>query len=362
MSILESLFSGLTGSSESSETVSDFTPPTAICRSDCGIAPGACSLCKPYKEKLIDALYNIEHIEEYQGKYEVVGTAASTGSVKCPYCGANSADPYICEYCGSKLDEGTSKIKVASASDIPDPVIEARDIIYDRHAAIVEKYADDDDESTSGILAGIASLLFGGSDSDDSAASSLGNRMSRDEIEQMASDYGVSISTYLKGLDNGTYLTTVQKKAQSQQTSTTSSSSPLAGIAAGLGAAGIGTAAASLLGNKTSSSSSIFSSKDYGSRNDRPQGPPPDAPRNEDGRSGRNGMGGAPRQGMKGDGAPHQGFNSQKSGKQGLNSQKSGMANPRRDGGPGGQGRGGSGMGGSRGGMRGPGGGGGRGR
>ena len=271
MSILENILNGLTGNDSDSSTDSDFTPPTTLCRSDCGIAGQACTICQPYKEKLINALYNVEHIEEYQAKYEVVGsTSVESGAVKCPYCGANSENIYTCEYCGSKLQEGTDKIKVSSAADIPDPIIEARDIIYDRHAAIAEKYGtSSDNDSLSSILSGIAGIFTGGSsqeDSSDSETSSLGTRMSRDEIEQMAAGYGVSVATYLKGLDNGMYKTMNQKKNSENNASKSSSGASIAGIAAaGLGTAGIGAGVASLIGN---------SKKNSGSNNNRPPMPP----------------------------------------------------------------------------------------
>ena len=276
MSILENILNGLSGN-DSQSTDRDFTPPTALCRSDCGIAGEACPICQPYKEKLIDAVYNVEHIEEFQAKYEVVGTtAAESGTVKCPYCGGNSEDPYTCEFCGSKLQDGTGKIKVASAADIPDPVIEARDIIYDRHAAIAEKYGTDSDDSTlSEILSGIAGIFTGAGKNDDSDAEtdSLGVRMSRDEIEQMAAHYGVSLAVYLKGLDNGTYLTMNQYKTAQTSTQNGSGASAAAGVAAGIGAAGIGAGIASLLSGRNNQNN--------------PAGRPPMPP---DGNHGKNGQ------------------------------------------------------------------------
>ena len=50
MSVLENLFSSLTGgSSQASEH------PCSNCPSDCPIAGEACPVCQPYKEKLVEA-------------------------------------------------------------------------------------------------------------------------------------------------------------------------------------------------------------------------------------------------------------------------------------------------------------------
>ena len=135
MSFLESLFGDWSDSSESSRSA--VSHPCSNCPSNCAIYPAACSVCQPYKEKLIDALYNVDHKDEILAKYEVVGTTdASSGFVTCPYCGAQSANPYVCEYCDSKLQEGSAKIKVASAKDLPNPVLDAQDLIFERYDAI----------------------------------------------------------------------------------------------------------------------------------------------------------------------------------------------------------------------------------
>ena len=39
--------------------------PCSNCPSTCAIAPDACDECKVYKEKLIDALYNVEHLDDF---------------------------------------------------------------------------------------------------------------------------------------------------------------------------------------------------------------------------------------------------------------------------------------------------------
>lgn len=199
MSFLGNLINSLTG-----KTDNDFTPPNSLCPGSCAIGPGACTECLPYKEKLKDALYNVDHMEEYYARYEVV-SSVSTGTTACPHCGAPSADRFVCEYCGMQITADDGKIRVTSANEIPDPIIEARDIIYERHRNIVEK---DSAQDSGGILSWLFDLLDG------DASDGIGERMSRDEIVEAASLYSVSVSSYLNGLDNGVYKTLSEKKRE----------------------------------------------------------------------------------------------------------------------------------------------------
>lgn len=202
MSLLDSLLSSLTGSGDNNA----FTPPHALCPGSCPIGPEACERCLPYKQRLNDALYNVDHLEEFLDRYVV--ETVSTGATECPHCGAPSADPFICEYCGLQIQPDDGKIRVESANDIPDPIIEARDIIYERQSEIVSSYSQS--QSGGGLLASLLDLLGG------SAEERLGARMSKEEITEAAKLYGVSISSYLNGLDNGSYLTLEKKKAEDQ--------------------------------------------------------------------------------------------------------------------------------------------------
>ena len=214
MAILSSIWNALTGNTQQEkETVTD--RPCANCPSDCAIAGTACSLCSPYKKQLIDVLYQVNHLDEYYAGYEVAGTTVS-GGVQCPFCGAKSENPFVCDYCGSQLSEGSGKIKVASYSDIPNPIMQAQNIIYERYETIVQKNTASGSES-SGIFSQLTSLLGGssllGSASADESDQALGAKMSEDEIKEAASLYGVSIADYLQGLDNGKYLTLSGKQA-----------------------------------------------------------------------------------------------------------------------------------------------------
>ena len=209
MSLLANLINSLTGGDGE-----DFTPPSSLCPGNCAIGPEACAECLPYKERLKDALYNVEHLEEFNARYEVVSTLAS-GFTTCPHCLAPSADRFVCEYCGMQIAEDDGKIRVTSANDIPDPIIEARDIVYDRHSEVVDKYSKD--SSSGGLLSSLLDLLDGENDGD-----GLGKRMSKEEISEAAALYGVSVSAYLNGLDNGTYLTLSEKKQADSVSSVTS--------------------------------------------------------------------------------------------------------------------------------------------
>ena len=199
MSILGNLINGVFGGNdgESSEP-----KPCPNCASSCEFFPDACGECAAYKQKLIDALYDVAHLEEYYDRYEVVSPAAVEGTVNCPACGApNPASAVACEFCGTQLREGSAKIQVASASEIPDPIQLAQDVIFDRQA-VIQKY----EREKSGFLENLTELFSG----EEEAA--ITGRMSTDEVKAVAAEYGVSVSDYLQGLDNGTYLTASAKK------------------------------------------------------------------------------------------------------------------------------------------------------
>ena len=214
MSVLSDLFSGLLGDEEQ-EAVDR---PCSNCASDCALYPNVCDSCKPLKEKLIDLLYNVEHIDEFRDRYEVVTTVAEdTGSEACPHCGgSNPANAIYCEYCGSKLREGTNKIQVTSAKEIPNPILEAQDVIFERHE-LIEDYT----ERPSGLLDALMDMFDGDDDT-------FGGKMTEDEIKATAAAYGVSVAAYLQGLDNGKYLTADMKK----RTQSMNGSSSFAGPAA----------------------------------------------------------------------------------------------------------------------------------
>ena len=249
MSLFDKLFGGLFDLDDDNTQAEH---PCSNCPASCTIAPAACPVCQPYKEQMIEAIYRVEHKDEIISQYEVVGTSASTGTVVCPHCGGHSENPYVCDYCGSKLQEGSGKIQVESAKDIPNPVLEAQDLIFSRYEA-VRKYAGSDsgygyEDALSGIgsqglFSSIFSALMGFDD--DSDSKSIGNKMTESEISEMAKYYGVSVSDYLQGLDNGKYLTLSNKsaaaRAEQQYSSSHSQSSGMGmgGLAGAAGAAGL---------------------------------------------------------------------------------------------------------------------------
>ena len=90
----------------------------------------------------------------------------------------------------------------------------------------------------------------------------MGCKMTEDEINQMAKTYGVSVSSYLAGLDNGIYSTLSAKQREDElkkqwENQQTMNSGMGSGLGMGLGAAGL----AALLG---SSFSSMSGSSNYG--------------------------------------------------------------------------------------------------
>ena len=205
------------------DTESGDAKPCKNCPSTCELYPDSCELCKPFKEKLIDQLYDVEHLEEFQARYEIVDPALqAAGTLTCPCCGGpNPAAAYTCEYCEAQLRESSGKIQVSSAKDIPDPIQLAQDTIFERRKTVCQSTGNSTD-----ILEGISQLLSG-KDGDD-----FGERMANEEIEQTAESYGVSVSAYLQGLDNGKYLTASAKKLQQSQTAAASVGTVAAGGAA----------------------------------------------------------------------------------------------------------------------------------
>ena len=173
------------------------TKPCTNCPSSCSIYPDACDECKEYKEELLDALYWVENRDEYYDGFEIVSpnAQANAGTVLCPSCGAPvSATAKFCEYCGTQLSAEAEKIQVHSAAEIPDPILSAQDLIYDRRE-IVKSYS-----KSSGLLGSLKNIFGSSTDSLD-----LGDKMTVAEIENMANKYGVTVSSYLAGLDDGLY-------------------------------------------------------------------------------------------------------------------------------------------------------------
>lgn len=240
MSIFSDLVEKITGLDLDGSSQKAVQHPCSNCPSNCAIAGEACTLCEPYKKKLIDAVYHVEHLDEFLSQYEVVpnlSTNTAGGTVICPRCGGPSANHFTCDYCGAKLtDEPVSsgKIQVSAASEIPNPIMDAQNIIFDRYEAIVMKYAAQK-TSSGGFLNDLFSELFG-NNSEKTPESILGQKMSEVEIKEAAALYKVSVGEYLTGLDNGKYLNLSAKKSADKQGN--SSWSPASAGMAGM--AGIG--------------------------------------------------------------------------------------------------------------------------
>ncbi len=202
MSLIGNLFSGLFGKKEADAA----SLPYANCTTSCPVYPNACKVCGPYKEKLLDLIRDADHLEEYYARYEVVPVSENAGTEPCPYCaGGNPVGALVCEYCGSKLREDSGKIRVNDAKDIPNPLLAAQDLIFER-ASVIEKLSDG---TGSELLDSLTELVSGKSNS-------LGDKMTEGEIKSTAAAYGVSVGTYLQGLDNGKYLT-ASKKAEADR-------------------------------------------------------------------------------------------------------------------------------------------------
>lgn len=329
MSILENLFKNILGDEENTSSAER---PCTNCPSSCELCPEACDVCKPYKEQLLEAAYQADHIDEIRAKYEVVSDAtAKAGTVACPYCGAPSGNAYVCEYCGMQIQTGSEKIRVSSASEIPNPILEAQDIIYNRYEAVVKPRSEK--VSSGGLLASLLELV---TDSD-SGSNPYGNKMTEQEIVSAASSCGVSVGTYLTGLDNGTYLTPSAKKEQEKIQQTRTSNAGMFAGAAGLGGTILG--GSSILGG---SGSSLFGNGRNNNDSGRRMPPPPPQGQNGSNRN-SNQRPSRPEQGMGSMRGPGQNQGSGLFGGSGQNSRSGSPMGTRMNGGP------------SNNGMRGPG-------
>lgn len=246
MSIINNFLEKITGLDLDGSDKAAAERPCANCPSNCSIAGEACSLCEPYKKRLIDAVYHVDHIDEFRAQYEVVGAgkaASATGTVICPRCGGPSANHAICDYCGAKLSDepvSSGKIQVAAASDIPNPIMDVQNIIYERYDAIVNKFTSQ--KSSGSLISSLFAELLSVSD-ENGVESALGAKMSESEIKEAAALYKVSVGEYLTGLDNGKYLNLSAKKQADKQGESTFS--PAAAGMAGM--AGIGMFASELM-------------------------------------------------------------------------------------------------------------------
>ncbi len=215
MSLLGNLFKEIAGAT----TVEH---PCKNCPSGCQMYPEACEVCAPYKEKILEALYSVEHKDEILAKYEVVSEITEGGTVTCPHCGGASENKYVCDYCGSKLQEGSEKIQVKSAADLPNPVLDCQDLIFERYSKVSDYDASTGDmrDALETIYSlrtrGLLGTIINAVNEVKSTESVIGSKMSEYEIAEMAAAYGITESVYLAGLDNGKYLTKSAKAAYAQ--------------------------------------------------------------------------------------------------------------------------------------------------
>lgn len=179
--------------------------PYSTCPIGCFIAPEACGECKNYKEALKKVLEDVEDPESYYSQFVVDPDAMPGGERECWYCGAPALGvSKECEYCGVDLGSGKSLIRVQNKNEIPDPIAKAINIIYERQkmAARYQK-----EKGSGGLLKG----LLGMSGIATIKMNAFDKPMTVLEVKETAQSYGVSVSTYLSGLDVGTYMTKVGK-------------------------------------------------------------------------------------------------------------------------------------------------------
>lgn len=188
----------------------DENKPFPDCPVLCYVHPMACSECSVIKKKINDALERLENKDLVYSGYVIDPNAAPGGERECATCGAPaSASDTECEYCGADLTDGRSPIRIRNASDLPNPAMEAQDLIFERRA-VEKRYIKEKNSAAKGVLG----TLVGIGMSLGSTMSGVDQKMSMTELQEMADSYGVSLYSYLKGLDAGQYLT---KKGKANQ-------------------------------------------------------------------------------------------------------------------------------------------------
>ncbi len=185
----------------------DRKKPFSSCPVFCTSFPDACTECGQYNRKLEKVLYNVEHMDTFFSDYVIDPNAAPGGERECFNCGAPASPSDIeCPYCGEALTNGQSPIRVRSETEVPNPILEAQDIIMDKKEMLSRFQKQKN--ANNGILGAIMNVGSG-------IADKMGTtkKMTLAEIQETASAYGVSVHSYLVGLDQGTYLTKAGKAA-----------------------------------------------------------------------------------------------------------------------------------------------------
>lgn len=179
--------------------------PYSTCPLACFIAPEACEECKSYKEALKEVLEDVENPEAYYSNFILDPDAMPGGERECWYCGAPALGvARECEYCGSDLGNGKSLIRVQSKNEIPDPIVKAVNIIYERQKMAARYHKE---KGSGGLVKGLLGL--GGIAT--MKMNAFDKPMTVQEVKETAKSYNVSVCTYLSGLDTGTYMTKAGK-------------------------------------------------------------------------------------------------------------------------------------------------------
>ena len=179
--------------------------PFPTCPKGCYIFPEACDECSKYKKQLSEYLHLVENLEEYYGRFSIDPTASKEGEGTCYFCGAPvGLKNTKCEYCDSILNSTNTVIRIQSKDCIPNPILQAEQIIYERYrmAEIYQKK-----KGSGGLVKGLLGMgMIAGNKMND-----FSTLMTTEEIQKMATTYGVSVKAYLEGLDCGKYLTLAGK-------------------------------------------------------------------------------------------------------------------------------------------------------
>ena len=241
----------------------DRKKPYNSCPPLCTSFPDACMECGEYNKKLEKVLFNVEHADTFFSNYVIDPSAPPGGERECYNCGAPvDVNDTECPYCGEGLSNGLSPIRVRSETDVPSPVLEAQDIILAKKEML--QNFQKQKNASNGFLGTLASMATNLSDK-------MGNlqKMTLSEIQETAAAYGVSVHTYLVGLDRGTYLTkagkasqdAIEKMNQQMQAQNAARAAARPATFSSFGGAATGAVAGGMVAGRSSSSS--YTMMDY---------------------------------------------------------------------------------------------------
>lgn len=191
--------------------------PTAhsTCPPQCGESRDECEKCLKRRLAILEALYYIDQPEEYKKRF---GNNSQNRSkqleMKCSLCGAPlTSSMKVCEYCDTPvLGTADNQSSYLSFTEYVPPEQAAYDLIYEVMMEGVDKMAEPEPKKVMTAVLTAACSQAGVSEFqiktmiDQNYQQQLSiqrSKMTMADINYMANEYHISVSTYLRGLFEG---------------------------------------------------------------------------------------------------------------------------------------------------------------